>query len=562
MKSKNIFLIVLFLSFITYNLSLAQAPAWLSVKDFKAASLSNCKSDKDGNIYACGRFSDSIKFDSIELKSKTDSRSMYIVKFSPEGKALWAKTTDIDSGPTIAKTLTVDYEGNIYVIGVFGTPGCIFEKHNLKIIDPLVGQDIFIIKYNPDGEIIWIRSAGGECGSVEPWAAVVDSKGDVYIAGCLQAQYILLDTIKIYKISKACRDINFDLFIAKFSADGKALWGKVAGNGKIAFNWAHGIAIDKQDNVFLTRYFDADYISFDTITLKKTKTEQLYIAKFNSKGKTLWAKTENTNSSAFFVTTDTKDNCYIIGHIRSDSLIFGKDTLYGKTNFNACVLKYDSDGNQIWGRAANKYSAISVYSVTTDSLDNVYAGGWFVQQPFAYDTVTVPCDKGIYITKYDSSGKFNWVKCIEADGKLRALHYDKFGNIYVAGYFVDTARFDTLTIPQIGTSQFIAKLAPSLFTTIKSVPEPKTDLFLYPNPCTDELTINVSHFGNVKHLITVYDIHGKAIFQTQSPHNAQTQITQNAQTTISINTRSFPPGLYLTRIQSPNSTTTRKFIKF
>ncbi|MBP7496836.1 MAG: T9SS type A sorting domain-containing protein [Bacteroidales bacterium] len=72
-----------------------------------------------------------------------------------------------------------------------------------------------------------------------------------------------------------------------------------------------------------------------------------------------------------------------------------------------------------------------------------------------------------------------------------------------------------------------------------------------PNPCTDELTINVSHFQNVKHLITVYDIHGTAIYQTQSP-----------QSSIIINTRSFPPGLYLTRIQSPNSTTTRKFIKF
>ncbi|MBP7497131.1 MAG: T9SS type A sorting domain-containing protein [Bacteroidales bacterium] len=74
---------------------------------------------------------------------------------------------------------------------------------------------------------------------------------------------------------------------------------------------------------------------------------------------------------------------------------------------------------------------------------------------------------------------------------------------------------------------------------------------LSPNPCIDELFINVSHFQNVKHLITVYDIRGTAIYQTQ-----------NTQSSITINTRSFPPGLYLVRIQSPNSTTTRKFIKF
>ncbi|MBP7497132.1 MAG: T9SS type A sorting domain-containing protein [Bacteroidales bacterium] len=72
-----------------------------------------------------------------------------------------------------------------------------------------------------------------------------------------------------------------------------------------------------------------------------------------------------------------------------------------------------------------------------------------------------------------------------------------------------------------------------------------------PNPCADELFINVSHFQNVKHLITVYDIHGTAIYQTQ-----------NTQSSITINTHSFTPGLYLVRIQSPNSTTTSKFIKF
>ncbi|MBP7497235.1 MAG: SBBP repeat-containing protein [Bacteroidales bacterium] len=445
-------------------------------------------------------------------------------------------------------------------------PYCKFGKYKLTVKgNPLQTADAFIVKYSSDGQLIWATSAGGECGFAEPWATAVDSKGDVYIAGCLQAQYILLDTIKLYKISKACGDMYFDLFIAKFSADGKALWGKVAGNGGADFNWALGIAIDKQDNVFLTGYFDAKYISFDTITLTKMSSQSNFIAKFNSKGKTLWAINEKARAEAATIAIDNKDNCYIVGNILSDSLIFGKDTLYSKKGTNVCVLKYDSDGNRIWGRAASKNATVYGYSVTTDSLDNVYIGGWFNKQPFAFDTVTVPCDKGIYITKYDSSGKFNWVKCIETDGYtsfIRSLHCDKFGNIYLTGQFTDTVNFDTIKIAQKGISKFIAKLAPSLFTTIKSAPETKTDLLLYPNPCTDELTINVSHFQNVKHLITVYDIHGTVVFQTQSPQNSQPQTAHNAQTTITINTRSFPPGLYLVRIQSPNSTTTRKFIKF
>lgn len=555
MKSKIIIIFVFILSFITYDSSLAQAPAWLSVKHFKAVLLNNCKTDKEGNFYACGSFSGTIKFDSIELKAYGDKSYMYIVKFSPTGKTIWAKTTEIDSGISRAKAIAVDYEGNIYVTGVFQYPFCIFDQYKLIVKDQIYKtSDMFIIKYNPDGKIIWAKSAGGACGYTESFAAVADSKGDLYIAGYFQAQYVLLDTIRLNKASTACGSIGQALFIVKYSADGKALWAKNTG-GNDDLDWAHGVAVDKKDNVFLTGYFGADYISFDTITLKKTitKTEQLYIAKFNSKGKTLWAKTEPTYSFAYFVTTDSKDNCYIMGNIRKDSMIFGKDTLNGQPNDNACVLKYDSDGNQIWGRAASKHNIVAGYSVATDSLDNVYAGGWFTNQPFIYDTLTVPCDTGFFITKYDSSGKFNWVKCVEGHGKIRALHCDKYGNIYLAGFFTDTLiNFDTISITQKkGTSQFIAKLAPSLITTIKSAPEPKADLILYPNPCTDELYINVSHFKNVKHLITVYDIHGTVVFQTQS-----------TQSPITINTRSFLPGLYLTRIQSPNSTTTRKFIKF
>ncbi|MBP7496827.1 MAG: T9SS type A sorting domain-containing protein [Bacteroidales bacterium] len=559
MKSKIIIVFVFLLSFITYNSSLAQAPAWLSVKHFQNATLNNCKTDKDGNLYACGSFSGTIQFDTIVLKAYGGNSYMFIVKFSPTGKTIWARTTEFNSGASLARAIAINLDGNIYVTGQFNYPDCQFGNYKL-IVKDYMQADVFIVKYNKDGEVIWASSVGGACGYTDAFAATADSKGDLYIAGYFQAQYVLLDTIRLNKASTACGSIGQALFIAKYSADGKALWAKNTG-GNDDLDWAHGVAVDKKDNVFLTGYFGADYISFDTITLTKTKGEQLYIAKFNSKGKTLWAKTENTNSNAIYAATDSKDNCYIIG-ILSTELIFGKDTLDSKTNFNACVLKYDSGGNRIWGRAASQNAAIAGYSVTIDSLDNVYIGGWFNKQPFAYDTVTVPCDKGLFITKYDSSGNFNWVKCVETDGFIRSLHCDYFGNIYLAGQFTDTVNFDTIKIAQKGISKFIAKLAPSLITTIKNTPESKTDLLLYPNPCTEELTINVSHFKNVKHLITVYDIHGKAIYQTQSLYNAQTQTSKNAQTTITINTRSFSPGLYLIRIQSPNSTTTRKFIKF
>ncbi len=74
---------------------------------------------------------------------------------------------------------------------------------------------------------------------------------------------------------------------------------------------------------------------------------------------------------------------------------------------------------------------------------------------------------------------------------------------------------------------------------------------LYPNPSSDNLNIDLGSF--IKNIeITICDITGKDIYE----------LKYNEVQIININTRSFPPGLYLVRIQSPNSTTTRKFIKF
>ncbi|MBP7496826.1 MAG: SBBP repeat-containing protein [Bacteroidales bacterium] len=540
MKLKIIIVFVFLLSFITYNLSLAQAPNWLWAKNYPT-SIYSITTDKVGNFYVCGGIS-----------------SMFITKFTQEGKILWTKTAD--SGITTAKSITVDNYGNIYVIGKFNAPGCQFGKYSFKIIDPLEGMDLFIVKYNPDGELIWATSAGGKCGYIEPWAIDSDTEGNIFFTGVFTAKSIKFDTLTINAYQNSCQGMYPEIFIAKYNTNGKALWAKaINGND---FDWAYGIATDKDNNVFITGYSNSKSLSIGNINISLSNSRDMLLVKFNSEGKLLWMNNKY-GIETYSVSTDSKGNSIVCGEFMKDTLIMNKDTLF-REHSKMFTAKYSPGGDIKWAKTATKGKYAYVLPVTTDSLDNVYIGGWFTKQPFIYDTNIVPCDTGLFITKYDSSGKFNWVKCVEGHGKIRALHCDKFGNIYMAGYYTDTLiSFDTIAITQKnGTSQFIAKLAPSLFTTIKSAPESKTDLLLYPNPCTDELTINVSHFQNVKHLITVYDIHGTAIYQTQSIQNTQTQTSHNAQTTITINTRSFPPGLYLTRIQSPNSTTTRKFIKF
>ncbi|MBP7496828.1 MAG: T9SS type A sorting domain-containing protein [Bacteroidales bacterium] len=562
MKQKNILIITLIFSFITYNLSFAQAPSWLWAKNF-STYIYCLSTDKDGDIYACGDFGGTIKFDSIELKVNGDKSQMYIVKFSPEGKALWAKTTEYDSGSGFsrARALAIDLEGNVYVTGMFNYY-CKFGKYKLTVKgNPLETADAFIVKYSSDGELIWATSAGGECGYIESWAIDSDTEGNIFFTGNFTAKSIKFDTLTINAYQNSCQGMYPEIFIAKYNTNGKALWAKaINGND---FDLSYGVATDNKNNVYITGHSLSKSVKIENDIFPLSNSRDMLLVKFNSEGKLLWMNNKY-GIETYSVTTDSKGNSIVCGEFMKDTLIMNKDTLF-REHSKMFTAKYSPGGDIKWAKTATKGKYAYVLPVTTDSLDNVYIGGWFTKQPFIYDTINISGSKGNFITKYDSSGNFIWVKSVKGAERLRSIHCDKIGNIYSAGEFtVSELLFDTIVLLQNNKQGFIAKLAPSLFTTIKSAPETKTDLLLYPNPCTDELYINVSHFGNVKHLITVYDIHGTAIFQTQTTYNTQTQSPQNAQTqaTLTINTRSFPPGLYLTRIQSSNSTTTRKFIKF
>src|SRR5690606_9918666 len=101
----------------------------------------------------------------------------FLVKLSPEGKVLWARRgggAAVDS----ARDLAMDASGNIYVTGRFGETAT-FGASTLTSVGR---NDVFLVKYSPEGEVLWARSGGG---AGEDWAysVVVDAGGDAYLAG-------------------------------------------------------------------------------------------------------------------------------------------------------------------------------------------------------------------------------------------------------------------------------------------------------------------------------------------------------------------------------------------
>ncbi|MGV3661367.1 MAG: malectin domain-containing carbohydrate-binding protein [Prosthecobacter sp.] len=93
--------------------------------------------------------------------------------------------------------MTVDAAGNTYVVGSFNSvdmklqifgdagtnDGAVAEKSNqTKTLRTAGGEDIFIVKYDAQGNLLWARSAGG-AGNDYGTGVVVDAAGNVYLTG-------------------------------------------------------------------------------------------------------------------------------------------------------------------------------------------------------------------------------------------------------------------------------------------------------------------------------------------------------------------------------------------
>jgi outer membrane protein assembly factor BamB len=146
------------LLFVTIISLRAQAPDWVWAKAGAGTIddiVTGMTIDKDENIILTGFFyGSSITFGTTTLTG-AGHFDMFIVKYDANGNVLWAKSAggaNADNGSSI----TVDADGNIYVAGRIGSQPFAFDS----IILTSAGN-LFIVKCDPVGNVLWAKSASG-----------------------------------------------------------------------------------------------------------------------------------------------------------------------------------------------------------------------------------------------------------------------------------------------------------------------------------------------------------------------------------------------------------------
>ena len=224
-------------------------------KKIRGKALGNSiKSDQRGNVFILG----------TELDRFNKEKNILLYKLKSNGIVKWSQRF-LNSNRTNGKSMTLDSEGNIYVLG--GT-NIHSSKGSSSALLPSLKSNLLVMKLAPSGKKIWTKTLGtleDDFGT----SIALDSKNNIYIAGHTRGSF-----------PKSKNKGETDVFLLKLDSFGKKVWSKQFGTP--FDDYGNGLAIDSSDNISITGF------TFGDLDGNKNKgNSDIFFVKFNSSGEKL-----------------------------------------------------------------------------------------------------------------------------------------------------------------------------------------------------------------------------------------------------------------------------------
>jgi hypothetical protein len=230
-----------------------------------------------------------------------------------------------------------------------------------------------------------------------------------------------------------------DVFVGRFDAGGKYVWGKRFGDSNIQNG--NAVVLDGSGNVIIAGGFYGT-IDFGGGMLTSVGNSDVFVAKFSSAGQIIWSKAfgDSTLQIAYLLSTDSAGNIFLAGNFFG-TIDFGGGQINGNTHFACFLAKLDPSGKHIWSKAFLSTSLMgnpAISAISADPSGNVVVTGNFA------DTIDfgggVLASSGVtdtFVAKFDAVGKHLWSR--------------RFGD-QVSQSGIGVAVYDSMNVAVTGTS--------------------------------------------------------------------------------------------------------------
>ncbi len=207
--------------------------------------------DNNGNVFVTG----------AQAGSYYD---IFLTKFNNNGDLIWSKQWGT-SNHDVGMDLKHDKNGNIFVTG-YATGDLNGNIHN-------GGSDIFLTKWDNDGNEVWTKQWGT---SGDDWAqgVIVNEDGSIVVSGLTSGD---LDG----NISLG----GLDVFLTKFDISGNKLWTKQFGTDSDEVNYRMDMEIDSDENLVIIGGTNGSFEGY-----VNSGNQDIFLAKFNKNGIKQWIR--------------------------------------------------------------------------------------------------------------------------------------------------------------------------------------------------------------------------------------------------------------------------------
>ncbi len=494
----------------------------------------------------------------------------------------------------IANDVTADPAGNSYATG------WIKDTVMFDTIQTIStgGQDFFLSKYDPNGNLLWVVTGGGPSGNDQGYGVDVDAMGNVYVAGSFQDTVNFsgqtLNGINLYDIFIAKYDpfgsliwikengssmddqandikvapngsvyicgniggsITFggsnlaatgvDMFLAKYTSAGAAVWG-VNGGGSSADN-AYGMVLDESNGIYVTGPFRGT-ATFGTSSVISSGDDDIYLVKYDTSGAFQWVQSGGSTAQDqgnFVSFYRDESQVLLTGYFSGAACIFGLTNLTGNGSSTMFTAIYDLTGALVEADAYGSSSMSQGTGFVVDAMGNKYLLGQF-NGSLTIDSLTITSNNATFgwdvlLFKFDTTGVAEWGLNAGGTGFWdtgNGLAIDGDNNVFFGGTFQGTAYFGTDSLVGFPTADmFIAKIEGDTLPIIirREIPyNQDASVKSWPNPARENLYFEIMDAQIAEGELEIFDVSGRRILKQANSGERRFEVSLDG----------FQPGFY------------------